>query len=83
MIKGTAMTDFKQFDLNTINIRLQHVTFDILGRVSKKLFKIDKADVSHFLGESKYMFDLICSHQLLLQWRLWHDGDADGFCRQQ
>ena len=49
---------------------------------AKKQFRIYKADVSQFFGESKYMFDLICS-QLSLQWRLWHDGDADGFCRQQ
>ena len=63
MIKENTMTDFKQFDLNTINTRLQHVTFDMSSRVSRKQFNIDKADVSHFWERLNicqiYMFDLI------------------------
>ena len=45
MMKGTgAMTHFKQFDLNTINIRLQHVTFDVW----KKQFNIIKTYAARF-----------------------------------
>ena len=50
-MKGTgAMTHFKQFDLNTINIRLQHVTFDVW----KKQFNISKTYAARFLERRKY-----------------------------
>ena len=51
-MKGTgAMTNFKQFDLNTINIRLQHVTFDVW----KKQFNISKTYAARFLERRKYV----------------------------
>ena len=51
-MKGTgAMTHFKQFDLNTINIRLQHVTFDVW----KKQFNIIKTYAARFLERRKYV----------------------------
>ena len=45
------MTHFKQFDLNTINIRLQHVTFDVW----KKQFNIIKTYAARFLERRKYV----------------------------